>query len=80
MRKTALKFTKVYSYISITMAHHMKLNFFTVVVHINTDILVEFHFDSCESSFEAASVNCRLNVVFLITYALRNDAHFTVAI
>ena len=47
--KKALKFSKVYSYISITMAHHMKLKFCTVVVHINTDILVEFHFDSCEN-------------------------------
>ena len=49
MRKTAFKFTKLYSYISKTKAHHIKLKFCTVIVHINTDILVEFHFDSCES-------------------------------
>ena len=57
----------------------MKLKFFTVVVHINMDILVQFHFDSCESlqdilsdvaaklsmhSLEAVSVNCHSIVVF----------------
>ena len=92
LRKTALKFTKVYSFISLTKAHHIKLKFCTVEVKINTDILMEFHFDSCESSqdmafsamllpscprtcsiLEAVSVNCRSIVVFLVTFALRND-------
>ena len=44
----------VYSYISITQAHHIKLKFCVVIVHINMDILVEFHFDSCESSQDMA--------------------------
>ena len=54
MRKTALKFTKGYSYISITKTHHIKFTFCTVVVHINTDISVEFHFDNCGSSQDMA--------------------------
>ena len=54
LRKTALKFTKVYSYILITKAHHIKLKFYTVLVNINMDIVVEFHFDSCESSQDMA--------------------------
>ena len=54
LRKTALKFAKVYSFISITKAHHIQLKFYTVVLHINTDILAQFHFDSCESSQDMA--------------------------
>ena len=58
----------------------MKLIVCTVVVHISTDILVEFHCDSCESSqdmafsatLEADSVNCRSILVFLVTFSHRN--------
>ena len=75
----------------------MNLKFCTFVVQINMDILVQFHFDSCESlqghgilsdfaaklsvhSLEAVSVNCRSIVIFLVTFALRNDVHSIVAI
>ena len=81
---------KVYSYISITKAHHIQLKFCTVVVHINNDILVEFHFNSCESSQDMAfsatlppcspRIRSKLSMIFLITFALRNYVHFIVAI
>ena len=67
----------------------MKSKFYIVVVHINADMLVEFHFNSCESSrdmefsahsLEAVSVNCCSIEVCLVTFALENDVHFTVAI
>ena len=74
----------------------MKLKFCTVIVHINTDILVQFHFDNCESSLDTAfsvmllpSCPCThskcqsqmsLDRGLPHHFTFRNDVHFTVAI